>query len=75
MNKPNSKYLLIALVPAVLTPIALLIEKQHQATYFLGLSSSFWSGTAIGVSIGAGVVAIALLARAMHSDGGRPSAS
>ena len=59
----TKKYLPLVFIPAIATPISIVLSHRHDADFFLGLSSSFWAGTAIGVSIGAGVAGIALLSR------------
>ena len=63
MKPENKKYASLALVAPALLPFIFILGKRNEQDVFLGLSTSYWAGTLIGVSIGSVVLAIALLAR------------
>ena len=65
----TKKYLPLVFIPAVSIPLSIGLTHRHEATFFLGLSSSFWAGTAIGVTVVAGVAVIALLGRSVSGSG------
>lgn len=56
----KNRILPIALVPVFLPAITRILMRQNNPDFFLGLSSDFWAGTTIGISIVAAVVAIYL---------------
>ena len=66
MNSKNRKYVLLATIPAVVTPLAIALGKRDESNFLLGLSSDFWAGTLIGVSIVVAVAAIALIVRSQQ---------
>lgn len=63
MASKNTNHALIAIIPVFAMPLAIILGKQDQPNFLLGLSSDFWAGTLIGVALGAGILAIALMVR------------
>jgi hypothetical protein len=51
MTPERRKTVLLAVVPALLAPFSGILARDHQPRLFLGLSSQFWAGALIGISI------------------------
>ena len=62
----KTKYALAAVVAPALFPLVLTLLRRDEQDFFWGLSSSFWAGTLLGISIGFAVLAIALFVRSGH---------
>ena len=60
MEKQRSKVIFSALVPAFLSPLARLISDTNEPQLLFGLSSQFWSGTLIGLTILSSLVTVYL---------------
>jgi hypothetical protein len=54
------KFYPLCLVPFLLLPLALWLGHLNDSRFFLGLSSSFWAGVGISVSIVCGSLFVAL---------------
>jgi hypothetical protein len=54
-------FLLFLPVLLLLAPLARWLQHQHDLQFFLGLSSSFWAGVSMGISIVGGLVFIAFV--------------
>jgi hypothetical protein len=68
------KFLLFFPALLLLVPLSRWLGHHHDPHFFLGLSSSFWAGVCIGISIVSGAVFIALVvldlsARQASGDG------
>lgn len=63
MANPNRKYVLMVLAPALFIPLTLALARQEQSNVLLGLSSDFWAGTMIGVTVAVATLGISLLVR------------
>ncbi|HEX3948547.1 MAG TPA: hypothetical protein VHW95_01710 [Steroidobacteraceae bacterium] len=57
MSPMRRKVVLLAVVPALVAPIATLLTRTHEPRIFLGLPAQFWAATLIGISIVALVAA------------------
>ncbi len=51
MTLQQRTIVLLALAPACLAPCSALISRTHEPRLFLGISSEFWTGTLIGISL------------------------
>jgi hypothetical protein len=63
MKPESTKRVLLALAAPALLPFVFILGRRNEQDFLLGLSSSFWAGALIGVSIGCVVLAVALSAR------------
>lgn len=67
MEKQRSKIIFSALVPAFLSPLTKLIYDMNDSQMLFGLSSEFWSGTLIGLTIVSSLVTAYLLITLLNS--------
>jgi hypothetical protein len=63
MTSKDRTTTLIAVSPALMAPVIITLARYDQADFLLGLSSDFWAGTLIGLSISAALFAITRISR------------
>jgi hypothetical protein len=67
------RYCLLLLPLYLLFPLSRWLAHQHVDKFFLGLSSGFWTGVTIGVSIVGAAASVALLVVHLYANKANPS--
>lgn len=57
----------VAVSPTLIAPVAIALARYDRADFLLGLSSDFWAGALIGLSISAALFAITHITRSRRS--------